>query len=167
MIEFSAHDPAFFQTLALLLTANGAPILVAKYFGSRWSCPIDNSYTFADGQHLLGPSKTWRGLCSSIAVTSLAAMLLGLGPALGALFGLFVMVSDCLSSFVKRRLGFGASSRARGLDTIPESLFAPILLKQPLALNYTSIALLVIVFFLLEEFVSPLLYQWHIRKRPY
>lgn len=167
MIEFSACLSGFFQTLLLLLAANGAPILTAKWLGNLWSWPIDNDYTLSDGRRLLGHSKTWRGLLSSVAATTLIALLCGLNLILGALFGLLVMLSDCCSSFIKRRFGYAASSRARGIDTIPESLFAPLLLMQPLGLNLTSILLLVLVFFLMEEFVSPLLYQWHIRKRPY
>ncbi|MBE0437250.1 MAG: hypothetical protein IBX56_15770 [Methylomicrobium sp.] len=59
------------------------------------------------------------------------------------------------------------SSRARGLDTIPESLLPAVLLKSQLALNGLDIAAVVLLFFTIEEFVSPVLYRLHIRKRPY
>jgi len=74
---------------------------------------------------------------------------------------------DLLASFIKRRLGNVESSRARGLDTVPESLLPLLLLKDSLALNFIEIILVVGLFFLCEEFVSPVLYKLHIRNQPY
>ena len=72
-----------------------------------------------------------------------------------------------MASFIKRRLGNVESSRARGLDTVPESLLPLVLLKDSLALNLIDIVLIVGLFFLIEEWVSPLLYRLHIRDQPY
>ncbi|MDD1608305.1 MAG: CDP-archaeol synthase, partial [Methylococcaceae bacterium] len=71
------------------------------------------------------------------------------------------------ASFVKRRRGKVESSRARGLDTVPESLLPLLFLKDSLALGFIDILLVVGFFFLCEEFISPILYKWHIRNRPY
>ncbi|TRW89920.1 CDP-archaeol synthase [Candidatus Methylobacter oryzae] len=156
-----------FQTIALLVAANGAPVLTNKALGARWAWPVDNRIKLRDGYRLFGNSKTWRGLCSAIFCSSLVAFLSGIEPLTGVLFGALAMVGDLLASFIKRRMGYSESSRARGLDTVPESLLPTLLLKEALALSPTDIVLIVALFFLIEEWVSPILYRLHIRKRPY
>ncbi len=155
------------QAVALLVTANGAPLLVNNMLDKRWAWPVDNHLKLRDGHRLFGNTKTWRGLCSAVFFTALAAISCGLEPSTGALFGALAMVGDLLASFLKRRIGRAESSRARGLDTVPESLFPILLLKDPLALSLIDIILVVALFFLIEEVVSPVLYRLHIRKRPY
>lgn len=156
-----------FQALALLVIANGAPVIINKILGNRWSWPVDNGLNLSDGRRLLGNAKTWRGLCSAVYFTTVAAILFGIKPSIGALFGALAMAGDLLASFSKRRLMRVESSRARGLDTVPESLLPIWLLKELLVLSYIDIILIVGLFFLIEEFVSPLLYRLHIRKQPY
>ncbi|MDI1232025.1 MAG: CDP-archaeol synthase [Methylobacter sp.] len=155
------------QAVALLIAANGAPVLVNKILGKRWAWPVDNKLKLRDGHRLFGNTKTWRGLCSAILTTTLIAILSGIDPLTGALFGASAMAGDMLASFIKRRMGPVESSRARGLDTVPESLLPIWLLKEPLALNLIDIILIVALFFLIEELISPVLYRLHIRKRPY
>lgn len=155
------------QAIALLVVANGAPVLVNKILGKRWAWPVDNSLKLPDGHRLFGNTKTWRGLCSAVFFTTLAAILSGLEPLTGMLFGTLAMTGDLLASFIKRRLGRAESSRARGLDTVPESLLPILVLKEPLALSLIDIMLVVVLFFLIEELISPVLYRLHIRKRPY
>lgn len=155
------------QAIALLVVANGAPILINRTVGKRWSWPVDNGLKLRDGHRLFGSSKTWRGLFSAIFFTSLAAALSGIESLTGALFGALAMTGDLLSSFIKRRMGRAESSRARGLDTAPEALLPILLLKEPLALSLIDIILIAAFFFLIEELLSPVLYRLHIRKRPY
>ncbi|WP_432746230.1 CDP-archaeol synthase [Methylobacter sp. G7] len=155
------------QAIALLIAANGAPVLVNKILGKRWAWPVDNKLKLRDGHRLFGNTKTWRGLCSAILTTTLIAILSGIEPLTGALFGASAMVGDMLASFIKRRMGCVESSRTRGLDTVPESLLPIWLLKEPLALSLIDIVLIVALFFLIEELISPVLYRLHIRKRPY
>jgi len=99
--------------------------------------------------------------------TTLTAILSGIEPLTGMLFGALAMTGDLSASFIKRRMGRAESSRARGLDTVPESLLPILLLKGPLALSLIDIFLIVMIFFLIEESISPILYRLHIRKRPY
>jgi CDP-2,3-bis-(O-geranylgeranyl)-sn-glycerol synthase len=106
-------------------------------------------------------------LCSAVFFTTVVAILFGIDPLTGALFGALTMTGDLLTSFIKRRLMRAESSRVRGLDTVPESLLPIWLLKEPLALNYIDIVLIVALFFLIEELVSPVLYKLHIRNQPY
>jgi CDP-2,3-bis-(O-geranylgeranyl)-sn-glycerol synthase len=155
------------QAIALLVAANGAPVLINKALDKRWAWPVDNRIKLRDGYRLFGNSKTWRGLCSAIFCTSLVAFLSGIESLTGVLFGALAMAGDLLTSFIKRRMGYSESSCARGLDTVPESLLPTLLLKEPLTLSLTDIVLIVALFFLIEEWVSPILYRLHIKKRPY
>lgn len=155
------------QALVLLVAANGAPVITAKAFGNRLAKPMDNGLGLSDSYRLFGNSKTWRGLFSAVFFTTAVAILFGIQPLTGVLFGTLTMAGDLLASFIKRRLGYVESSRARGLDTVPESLLPLCLLKDPLALNLIDIILIAGLFFLIEEFVSPVLYRLHVRNRPY
>ncbi|MDD2762186.1 MAG: CDP-archaeol synthase [Methylomonas sp.] len=153
--------------LVLLLSANGAPILADKLLRRRYARPIDGGLRLGDGHPLFGAAKTWRGLIASAWLTASIGWLLGLPALLGGLFALFSMSGDLTASFLKRRIGKIESSRARGFDTLPESVLPTYLMKDALALSTWDIALVAIAFFLMEEFGSPLLYKWHIRRRPY
>lgn len=155
------------QATLLLVVSNGAPILINKALGKRWAWPADNKLKLHDGHRLFGNTKTWRGLCSAMFFTALAAILIGIEPLTGLLFGALAMTGDLLASFIKRRMSYTESTRARGLDTVPESLLPILLLKEPLALSLFDIILIVALFFLIEESISPILYRLHIRKRPY
>lgn len=77
------------------------------------------------------------------------------------------MAGDVCSSFVKRRLGLPSSSRALGLDQIPESLFPLLACRQQLSLSVLDIAAIVEAFLIGELWLSRVLYGWHIRDRPY
>ena len=155
------------QAVIFLVAANGAPVLANKVLGKRLAWPMDKGLKLSDGHRLFGNTKTWRGLFSAVCFTTVAAILCGIEPLIGVLFGFLAMTGDLLASFIKRRLGRIESSRARGLDTVPESLLPILLLKEPLGLEILDIAIIVGLFFLIEESVSPVLYRLHIRKRPY
>lgn len=153
--------------LVLLGVANGAPIIARKIFGSRFNAPLDGGARFFDGRPLLGPAKTLRGLIVSVIATVIAAALLGKEWVLGAGLAGAALAGDALSSFLKRRLGLKPHSQALGLDQIPESLLPLWLLRVPLGLTLTDIAVLVAVFVALELLLSRLLYKLRIRDRPY
>ncbi|HEY5141666.1 MAG TPA: CDP-archaeol synthase, partial [Methylococcales bacterium] len=109
----------------------------------------------------------WRGFFSAVIFTTVVAILWGLEPLTGLLFGALTMTGDLLTSFIKRRRGNIESSRARGLDAIPESLLPLGLLKDSLAINPIDIILIVGLFYLIQEFVSPVLFKLNIRNQPY
>ncbi len=159
--------PCIVVALVLLISANGAPILIRNLLRHRYAWPVDCGLILNDRRPLFGNAKTWCGLFASICLTAVTGGMLGLPSLLGALIGALAMVGDLLASFCKRRIGRLESSRARGFDTVPESLLPVWTLKSQLALSGTDIILIVGMFFLMEEFVSPLLYKWHIRWRPY
>ncbi|MGR8929444.1 MAG: CDP-archaeol synthase [Gammaproteobacteria bacterium] len=153
--------------LLLLGTANGAPILARNCLHERYAFPVDLGLKLPDGHPLFGSAKTWRGLFASIVLTASFAWLTGMPIIVGVKFAAWSMTGDLLASFCKRRLGQTESSRHRGLDRLPESLLPLWILKDALGLGAIDIVLTVTIFFLSEEFLSPLLYKWHIRRRPY
>ncbi|SFK38302.1 CDP-2,3-bis-(O-geranylgeranyl)-sn-glycerol synthase [Nitrosomonas aestuarii] len=160
-------DWQFLQLLLLIITANGAPIMLRFLARNRMIYPVDFGYVFFDNKRLLGNSKTWRGLIVAIATTSLFALLLGYSIETGLLIASGAMSGDLLSSFVKRRLGMRPSSMAPFLDQIPESLFPALLVMQAFDLTALNILYLVSLFVIFELTVSRLLYEIGIRKRPY
>ena len=135
--------------------------------GERLSCPLDGGVTFVDGRRLFGRSKTVRGIVLAILLSALAAPVIGLGWELGAVIGSAAMAGDLFSSYVKRRLDLAPSSRATGLDQIPESLLPLLVCRGALVLSGLDIAICVAVFFVGEGSLSRLLYKAHIREQPY
>jgi CDP-archaeol synthase len=155
------------ELLLLLMVANGTPILAKKVLGGFLDHPLDGGAKAGDGRRLLGGSKTVRGVVLAMLATAVAGSLVGLGWRIGLLIGAATMVGDILSSFVKRRLNFPPSSRALGIDQIPESVL-PLLACQPiLHLTILDIALVAVLFFIGELAISRLLFHLNIRDRPF
>lgn len=155
------------KLLALIIVANGAPIIVSDVLRGHWTFPIDGGRRRRDGQAWLGPAKTWRGLLSAFAVTIPGALVLGLPARIGVLIAGGAMLGDLVSSFIKRRLRVAPSNQTLGLDQIPESLL-PLLAVQAYAdLSATRIVALVLSFIVIELLLSRLLFKLHLRDRPY
>jgi CDP-archaeol synthase len=155
------------QLLVLLTLANGAPVVAKQILGDKFSYPLDLNRKFVDGKPLFGASKTVRGLLVAIMVTAACAPLLGLRFEIGLLAGTTAMAGDLFSSFVKRRIGLPPSSRATGLDQIPESLFPLLACRAALALSALDIVLACAIFFVGELLLSRLLFKIHLRDEPY
>jgi CDP-2,3-bis-(O-geranylgeranyl)-sn-glycerol synthase len=85
----------------------------------------------------------------------------------GALIAAGSVAGDLFSSFVKRRLGLPASSMAIGLDHVPESLFPLAACRLLLPVTFLDIFVGVAIFFAGALILSPILFRWHIRDRPY
>ena len=154
-------------TLILLIVANGAPIITRNLFGHRGAFPVDCHLLFRDSRPLVGPSKTWRGVASSVIATAATAYLMGLSALTGAMVGLLAMLGDLTSSFIKRRLGFKPSSRAVGIDQLLESLLPTLALRHLYGFTLSEVGLIVVLFFAVELTVSWPLYKLKIRDRPY
>ena len=167
MISLSLCWLCIIKIFWLLLLANGTPIIARDLLKNIASWPLDFGYRFVDGRPLLGYSKTWRGLLLSMLVCGAIAPFLGFSVALAIQFSLLSLLGDLLASFYKRRLGLAESSRFRILDIFPESLLPLIVLYDSLAINALEAAIVVLLFFLTEIYLSPILYKLHIRKRPY
>jgi CDP-2,3-bis-(O-geranylgeranyl)-sn-glycerol synthase len=103
----------------------------------------------------------------SLVGTLLAGALVGLSWKISLIMSLLAMVGDCLSSFVKRRLGYPSEAKALGLDQIPESLFPMLGLWNVLNLSVLGLGLTVVIFVFAELVLSPIGHKLHIRKHPY
>jgi CDP-2,3-bis-(O-geranylgeranyl)-sn-glycerol synthase len=161
------HPIAVLQLLILLMLANGTPVIAKKMLGGHYSYPLDGDLTFADGRPIFGRSKTIRGIALAVLVTMAGAPLIGLGWRIGLLVGSFAMGGDLLSSFCKRRVGLPSSSRASGLDQIPESLLPLLACRDLLGLTGADILVCVVLFVVGEVVLSRLLYAFRLRDRPY
>ena len=140
------HYEPLARVLILLSLANGSPVIAKRIFGDNYAAPVDGNARFFDGRPLVGPSKTIRGIVISLLVTALGAILLGLPFWLGLLVASTAMAGDLLSSFLKRRLHLVASSKATGLDQIPESLFPLLACRSELSLSGLDIAVAYAIF---------------------
>ena len=155
------------KLLFLLLVANGTPVMVSNLFRHRLDYPLDGHLKAFDGRPLLGPSKTVRGVLTSVATTALVAPVLGMTWQSGALFGGLAMCGDLVSSFIKRRLGMSSSSMALGLDQIPEALIPLLAMRKDFGLSWTGLWYTVAGFFILELVLSRILFKLNLRKQPY
>ena len=160
-------DLKSFSLLFLIIVANGAPILGSALFRRRAAHALDGGLRWPDGRPLLGKSKTWRGLALAITAPTLMAWLMAMPVHIGLTIGAFAMLGDLLSSFIKRRLGLDSSSRAIGLDQIPESLFPLLAVRDSLSLGWPTIIETVAAFFVLELLLSRILYHLRVRRQPY
>jgi hypothetical protein len=77
------------------------------------------------------------------------------------------MAGDLFSSFVKRRLGLAASSRAPGLDQIPEALAPLLAIASPAALGVAEIIIVTGLFFFGSQALSRLMFDLRVRERPF
>lgn len=159
--------PIEIKLLLLLYVANGAPIVCEKVFREKYSSPLDFGAVFFDGRRLLGQSKTLRGFVSALIASTAVAPLLGIDWYVGLVFGLLSMAGDLFSSFVKRRLGMKPSSRAIGLDQIPEALFPLAALRNQIGVDLSTTGIIVMTFLVTELVLSQLLFRLNIRRRPY
>jgi CDP-archaeol synthase len=161
------HPVALLQLLVLLGIANGAPVVAKKLLGRIAAWPLDGGAQFFDGRPLFGRSKTVRGIVVALVAAAAAAPLLGLPPTLGIIAAATAMAGDLFSSFTKRRLNLPPSSRATGLDQIPEALLPLIACRSALSLTAADIIVGIALFFVGEVIASQLFYRLGLRDRPY
>lgn len=157
----------FLQLLLLIIIANGAPILIRVPFNVRFKLAVDFGKKLPDGQRVFGSSKTWLGIFSALAATSVAAWLFGFSSQTGLLIASCAVAGDLASSFVKRRLAMPPSSMAPLLDQVPESLFPALMVRELFNLDLATVILLVFIFIISELTLSLILYRWGLRNRPY
>jgi CDP-2,3-bis-(O-geranylgeranyl)-sn-glycerol synthase len=97
----------------------------------------------------------------------MGAPLIGLQFKIGLLVAATTMAGDLLSSFLKRRFGLASSSRATGLDQIPEALFPLLACRSVLSLTLVDIAAGCAIFFVGEILLSRVFFRLRLRDRPY
>ena len=166
--SLSAMQPVLIlQFLVLLTVANGIPVIARKLFGNIFAQPLDGGVIFLDRRPLLGSAKTIRGILFSTIITTISAPLIGLEWKTGFVVAIMAMMGDLFSSFLKRRMNLPTSSRAIGLDQIPESLFPILACRSMLGLTGVDIIVVVALFFIGENLLSLLLFKWGVRDRPF
>ncbi len=153
--------------LLLIVVANSAPIAARRLLGDRARWPVDGGLRLADGQPLLGTSKTWRGLAAGIVAAALLAPLAHLPVATGALIGAAAVAGDLVASFLKRRLRLAPSVRAPLLDQLPEALLPVLAVRTELSLTWGEAVLTVAAFTVIGLVLSPLFFALGIRRRPW
>lgn len=156
-----------FRLLLVLAAANTAPLAAKRLMKGRWAAPIDGGRMFVDGRPLLGASKTWRGLLAAVVASTVAASVLALHPALGATLGAAAMTGDALASFIKRRLRLAPSSRAFGLDQVPEALLPLIVVRPWTGLPWSAVFVTALAFLVLEPPLAKLWHRLGWRDQPY
>ena len=155
------------QLLLLIIIANGAPIITRQWLNDSFSYAVDLGQNLPDKNRIFGPSKTWRGIFSSLLATPVVAVLLGHSVETGLMVAIYVVSGDLFSSFIKRRLSMEPSSMAPLLDQVPESFIPAFMLRQTFNLDILSVIWLVLIFITIELLLSYILYRWGVRKRPY
>ena len=155
------------ELFVMLVLANGAPVVAAGLLKGIWSAPVDGGRLWKDGRPILGKSKTWRGVVSGGLACGLFSLITGLGFIFGVVFGVFGLIGDMLSSFIKRRRDLASSARAVGLDQIPEALLPMLLAMWWLPVSGWVVIGVVVLFTLSNIFASPLLYRIGIRRQPH
>jgi CDP-2,3-bis-(O-geranylgeranyl)-sn-glycerol synthase len=155
------------RVLVLLAVANGVPVIAKRLLGNAFAYPLDGGSAFIDGRPIFGPAKTIRGILLSVLATSAFAPAIGLSATAGGLIAVAAMAGDLASSFVKRRMGYASSSRATGLDQLPECLLPALVGKGLLGLTFTDVIMIVVLFTLGEMLLSRLLFKLHVRDQPY
>jgi CDP-archaeol synthase len=151
----------------MLAVANGAPLLAKKLLGSFLDYPLDAGRSLADGHRLFGSSKTVRGVLVGVLAAALLAPLVGFSWTTGLVVGAAAMAGDLFSSFIKRRMGLAPSSRAPGLDHVPESLFPALATMTDLGLTLIDVLLVVALFTVGGQMLSLLLFKIRLRDHPY
>ena len=125
------------------MLANGTPVIAKKILGDRYSYPLDGNLRFADGRPLFGRSKTIRGVVLAVLVTTAGAPLIGLELGNRAAGRQLRDGRRSVFELCKRRLDLPSSSRASGLDQIPESLLPLLACRSLLALTAADIVVCV------------------------
>ena len=163
----SLHYILILQLTCLLAAANTAPLLAKLVFGNRLAQPLDGSIAFLDGRPLLGKSKTIRGIVVALVLSVIVAPIVALDWTIGLVVGVTAMAGDLLSSFVKRRLDLPPSSKATGLDQLPESLLPLLACRQLVDLSAADIVVAAAIFFVGEIAFARLFYALKLREKPY
>lgn len=155
------------ELLLLIMIANGTPVIISYLLRNRLALALDFGFTLADNRRCLGPNKTWRGVVTSLIITSLAAAVLGYAFETGMAVAALAMAGDLFSSFIKRRLGKPSGSQFVVLDQVPESLLPAGLLMTQFSLDMLQVTVVVIMFVILDQLLSVVFFKLGVRKHPY
>lgn len=143
--------PDELQALALLVTANAVPVILAKLARDYGAAPLDFGHVMPDGERLFGSHKTWRGLITGTLACMLVAAWFRLPLEVGAAFGALSLAADAWCSSAKRRMRVRPGTEVLGLDHIAESLLPLLVLAEPLSLDLYEIVAVTLAFVVLDR----------------
>ncbi|MER2512995.1 MAG: CDP-archaeol synthase [Nitrosomonas ureae] len=132
---------------------------------NQWNAAVDFGAKMADGNPVLGASKTWRGILATLLVLPGVALIFGYTAEVGILIAIGTISGDLFSSFVKRRLGMVPSSKAPLLDQIPESLIPALMMMHIFDLSLSGILFLVFAFTVIDMIMTYFLYHWRVLRK--
>lgn len=147
--------------------ANGTPILLSRLLGPWGAAPVDGGCRLRDGGRLFGPTKTWRGLLGGIVAAECTGLVLGVGIGHGGAAGGLSLLGDLGTSFLKRRLRLPPSTRATGLDQLPEALVPTLCLAGWFELGVWQAATVVAGFIVADMAMSRVGFRLGIRRNPH
>jgi CDP-archaeol synthase len=153
--------PDELQALALLVTANAVPLILAKLARDYGAAPLDFGRVMPDGERLFGSHKTWRGFIGGTLACMAVAAWLGLPLEVGAGFGALSLAADAWSSSAKRRMRLRPGTEVLGLDHIAEALLPLLVFAEPLSLDLYEIVAVMLAFVVLDRSTRRLRHrQW-------
>lgn len=152
------------EILFLIVIANAAPVLARLVFSHHGALAIDFGKQLNNQQSIFGATKTWRGLFSSIVITSLAATAMNYTFITGIIIASLAMLGDLLSSFIKRRLNKPSSTGVILLDQLPECLFPALFMLLTTNLTLNQLIAIIISFIIIELILSALLLRLTTRE---
>ncbi|HEY0680803.1 MAG TPA: CDP-archaeol synthase [Steroidobacter sp.] len=138
------------RALALLVTANAVPVIVARLTNERWAAPLDFGCVLPDGERLFGSHKTWRGLASGIVASAVAAQIMQLPAWVGAGFAAVSLLADALSSLVKRRMKLAPGAEFLGVDQLGEALLPLVLFAEALSIDTEQVIIVTLIFVMVD-----------------
>jgi len=147
--------------LILLITANSSPVLMKLFFHKHFDVPLDGNKLFFDGKPIFGHTKTVRGILSSLILTSLMALAIGVPATQGSFVSGYAMTGDLLSSFTKRRFGIPSSKSTPVLDQLPESLLPLLMVKSYFNLAWGDAVIVLASFLIIDLVLSFLLARFY------
>ncbi|MEN8140358.1 MAG: CDP-archaeol synthase [Thermodesulfobacteriota bacterium] len=137
--------------LLFIIWVNILPPLASLFFNRLYSWPLDFGVCGPDGQPLLGPHKSWRGLLASLAGGAALAPLLGWSWQLGLAASALAMAGDLLTSLGKRRFKLASGRVVPLVDHLLESLLPALFLGARLQLAWWQVGLACLLFIVLAS----------------
>lgn len=128
-----------FKLILLILTINAVPPLLAFLFPDFISQPLDFGLKLWDGSPVFGKHKTVRGFFGAIIAGILIGSLMGFSFLIAFFVGLFTMLGDLVSSFIKRRFTFPEGKDILILDQCFEGGFPLLLFHYVYSLSWVRI----------------------------
>src|SRR5690606_4771390 len=154
------------RALALLIAANGTPVIVAQLSRDRWGIPLDLGWVLPDGERFLGSHKTWRGLICGILACIGIGTLFSLPPGLTAAFALTSLLADAGCSAMKRRMRLRPGTELTGLDSLGEALLPLTLFASELALEFGEIIAVAAAFIVIDAATAQLRHRRWLKESP-